>query len=206
MIGGVHWSVLGFLRGLWKDAKPSPPLCEWEISTVERLADGTERLTYPSGSVIYLKDGQRHRADGPAAIWSDGSMEWWQHGLLHRVGAPASISASGRGTWYQHGVLHREDGPAYIHGSGTEEWYWNGNYHRENRPAVTWANGDKEWWLHGIRHREDGPAVEGTFGPQWWLHGREISKTDFKQWQMKKALHVKLRKLPRKRIIKRTKI
>lgn len=198
--------LLSFLRGLWNDSKPAPPLCEWEIPTVERLPGDIERLAYPSGSVIYLKDGQRHRTDGPAALWSDGSMEWWQDGLLHRIGAPASISASGRGTWYQHGLLHREDGPAYIHGSGTEEWYWEGSYHREGGPAITWANGDKEWWLQGVRHREDGPAVDGTFGTQWWLHGRKVTKAEIEQWQMKKALHTKLSKLSPKPKTRRTKI
>ena len=28
----------------------------------------------------FNKQGQRHREDGPAVVWSDGCKEWWLNG------------------------------------------------------------------------------------------------------------------------------
>ena len=54
------------------------------------------------------KQGELHRDDGPAKIWSNGTQEW-----------------------YQHGELHREDGPAREEPDGTQHWYWHGQ-------EITW--------------------------------------------------------------------
>ena len=61
--------------------------------------------------VIYLKNCQYHREDGPAIERYDGSKEW-----------------------YQNGLCHREDGPAIEWASGAKEWYLNGLWHHGERP------------------------------------------------------------------------
>lgn len=32
------------------------------------------------GSIIYIKDGKRHRTDGPAVIWNSGKTYYWFNG------------------------------------------------------------------------------------------------------------------------------
>lgn len=41
--------------------------------------------------VIYYKDGQKHREDGPAIELGDGTKEWWIGGQRHRDDGPACI-------------------------------------------------------------------------------------------------------------------
>ena len=69
------------------------------------------------------ENGEKHREDGPAVIYSDGTQ-----------------------CWCKNGKLHREDGPAAIYSNGTQCWYKNDKLHRENGPAVIYPNGRKEWW------------------------------------------------------------
>ena len=55
------------------------------------------------GREVWVKDGEYHRTDGPAAITYMGSMYW-----------------------YKDGKQHRADGPAVIHPNGEMEWRLNG--------------------------------------------------------------------------------
>ena len=80
----------------------------------------------------FNKQGQRHREDGPAVVWSDGCKEWWLNSRPHRL-----------------------DGPAVIFADGTKAWFLNGQRHREDGPAVVWSDGCKEWWLNGKQYTEE---------------------------------------------------
>jgi hypothetical protein len=73
-------------------------------------------------------NGELHREDGPAVIYSDGSQEWWVNGFRHRADGPAREYSTGRKEWYLNGKLHREDGPASIEASGTRLWYFEHHY------------------------------------------------------------------------------
>jgi len=66
------------------------------------------------GDEVWVQDGEYHREDGPAVIWTDGSQFWYQNGKIHRDNGPAIISSNGDESWYKNGDLHREDGPAVI--------------------------------------------------------------------------------------------
>ncbi len=81
------------------------------------------------------EDGQRHRDDGPAVIYTDGTQLWYQHGKQHRDGGPAAIWINGTQVWYQHGKQHREDGPAIIRANGEQRWYWHGEEVTERKHA-----------------------------------------------------------------------
>ena len=48
--------------------------------------------TCVNGTVRYQnQDGQYHRTNGPAVIYSDGNALWYQNGQLHRTDGPAVI-------------------------------------------------------------------------------------------------------------------
>lgn len=53
--------------------------------------------------LIYFKDGDYHRIDGPAIIWDDGHQEWYCHGKLHREDGPAIELKDGTNQWWFHG-------------------------------------------------------------------------------------------------------
>lgn len=53
-------------------------------------------------------------------------MEWHCNGQLHRTDGPAIIWSSGATTWYFLGQKHRTDGPAHQYADGGQEWWING--------------------------------------------------------------------------------
>lgn len=56
----------------------------------------------PDGSKHYYLNGNRHKTDGPAIIWSNGDEEWYIHDKCHREDGPAVIFADGDVQyWYQ---------------------------------------------------------------------------------------------------------
>jgi len=75
------------------------------------------------GTQLWRVNGQLHRIDGPAFIWTDGSQEWWVRDQQHRLAGPAIIRADGTQAWCENGQLHRIDGPAVIHADGTQAWW-----------------------------------------------------------------------------------
>ena len=56
------------------------------------------------GTETWYQNGQKHRLDGPARIWTDGSQEWWQNGLRHRLDGPVYIGADGTKWWAINGT------------------------------------------------------------------------------------------------------
>ena len=62
-----------------------------------------EHIIHEDGYEYWLLNGELHRTNGPAEIWSDGTQYWWLNG-----------------------VLHREDGPAVIFSEGDQYWWLNG--------------------------------------------------------------------------------
>jgi len=84
-------------------------------------------VEYPESKVYYL-NGEIHREDGPAIIFSNFRLDYYLNGKLHRTDGPAIIFSYGRLDYYLNGKLHREDGPAKIYSDGTLEYYLNGKY------------------------------------------------------------------------------
>ena len=52
-----------------------------------------------------LKNGVRHRTDGPAAEYADGTKAWWLNDELHRTDGPAVEFANGTKRWYLNNEL-----------------------------------------------------------------------------------------------------
>jgi hypothetical protein len=79
--------------------------------------------------INYWKDenGEYHREDGPALIFSATDYRWFFHGQKHRVGGPAVCYGKNEYAYYQYGKLHRLDGP-----------------------AIDFPNA-KQWWIDGIQ-------------------------------------------------------
>jgi hypothetical protein len=47
----------------------------------------TKMIERADGTREWRRDGQLHRADGPAVEWDDGTCEWWRNGK--RMSGPA---------------------------------------------------------------------------------------------------------------------
>ncbi len=103
---------------------------EWYMNE-HNLPDGS--YINRSGSVGYIKNGKRHRDDGPAIECANGD-KWW----------------------YKSGELHREDGPAIEHANGDKEWWIDGKRHRENGPAIE----NKVWFVNNDGYRTEEAYLE----------------------------------------------
>jgi len=112
-----------------------------ENPVVLDLGDGAAVKISIDGSQYWFLNSQRHRVDGPAAIYADGTQLWWLNGKLHRVDGPAAIYANGTQLWWLNGKLHRANGPAEIRPDGTRFWFLNGKLHRSDGPAEIQAAG-----------------------------------------------------------------
>jgi hypothetical protein len=54
--------------------------------------------------IIFLKDGEYHRLDGPAVDHSNGDKIWYKEGDLHRIDGPAVEWANGNKEWFVDGI------------------------------------------------------------------------------------------------------
>lgn len=116
----------------------------------------------------WLKDGKRHRLDGPA-LESKTRQEWHVNGNLHREDGPAIIN---------HHFYEGEDTPAITF----YEYYIDGNLHREDGPAIEDTKGNFQYYKNGLRHREDGPAEYEVYDDEEEFDPDDvISKTNYYQ-------------------------
>ncbi len=77
---------------------------EWR-GNAHNLPDGS--YTDKEGDVCYIKDGKRHREDGPAITLASGYKFWYKDGEYHREGGPAVEWAFGVKFWYINGKKHK---------------------------------------------------------------------------------------------------
>ena len=106
-----------------------------------------ECKTYPSGTKEWLRNGVRHREEGPAYEEPNGIKEWYIDGKRHRKGGPAAELPDGTKWWYLDGVLHREDGPSYENPNGDKGWWLNGeNIHPETLVDLWLERGVPCWY------------------------------------------------------------
>ena len=62
------------------------------------------RQEHENGVVIYRNHlGERHRVHGPAVTYPSGTVLWYRNGLLHRTDGPAITYAVGTCYWYLQG-------------------------------------------------------------------------------------------------------
>ena len=113
----------------------------------------------------------------PTEITKDGTKIWKnENGDRHREDGPAAIYPNGRQHWCINGKLHRENGPAEIYPDGEQHWYINGKRHREDGPATIYPDGTQHWFINGKRHRDDGPATIYPDGRQYcFINGYDIT-------------------------------
>ena len=125
-------------------------------------------------------EGQLHREDGPAVIWTSGTQEWYINNKRHRVDGPVLIWSNGSQEWYINGLLSRENGPAVIHANGKQVWYLNDRRHREDGPAIMCADGSQYWYINDLYHRDNGlPFKLNKFNNTMTLaNGKKVPMTD----------------------------
>ncbi len=58
------------------------------------------------GSKVWLKNGKKHREDGPAIEFMNGNKEWWIKGKLHRIDGPAIEKSNGHKQWWIDGIRY----------------------------------------------------------------------------------------------------
>ncbi len=64
----------------------------------------------PKNKRYYNDQGQRHREDGPAIMFSNGDMSYFQNGLRHRTDGPAVVYGDGKYIEYHiNGIEYTED-------------------------------------------------------------------------------------------------
>ena len=81
-----------------------------------------------NNTIYYLKNGKKHREDGPSTIHEIHFQEWCLNG-----------------------VEHRENGAAVIYFDGTKEWYYKGKCYGINNKFTntTWIN-----FVKDIKYKE----------------------------------------------------
>ena len=73
---------------------------------LEVEADGEIKRVFEDGSIVWTKDGHRHRGfDLPAFISSDGSKYWYKNGCISRDCGPAVILFTGEQIFYKNGKI-----------------------------------------------------------------------------------------------------
>ena len=99
----------------------------------------------------FNEQGQLHRTDGPAIIWSDGGTDWHINGRRHRTDGPALTLSAGTQVWYFNDYLHRLDGPAIVDSddSNVRVHYWiHGNPLTETQfNDITQSPEHLNWYL-----------------------------------------------------------
>jgi hypothetical protein len=55
------------------------------------------------------ENGELHRLDGPAIVWSGGSKFWYINGEYHRLDGPAIERVDGSKEWWVEGKKYSED-------------------------------------------------------------------------------------------------
>jgi len=61
------------------------------------------------GNKRWLKNGKRHKEDGPAIEWQNGDKSWYIDGLRHRDDGPAIVHANGYTCWFVNGKEYSHD-------------------------------------------------------------------------------------------------
>lgn len=97
---------------------------------------------------------------------SNSEKQYWENGQLHRIDGPAIIYSSGDKFYYQHSKLHRKDGPA-IDSDGAKYWFVNGKRHRTDGPAVILPGGYSEFWINDQKYtKQSYKAATGFSGSE----------------------------------------
>ena len=78
---------------------------------LESQTDYAKALLLMREYVIFYKNGEPHREDGPAIIETDSSEYWYLNGELHRADGPAVTCADGGKYWYLKGKLIGHETP-----------------------------------------------------------------------------------------------
>jgi hypothetical protein len=79
------------------------------LGKVPKIANGMHVLS--GGVRIYVRDGQKHRENGPAEINTrTGYQAWFKNGKKHRKGAPAVIDPNNATVeyWEEGKLIRRE--------------------------------------------------------------------------------------------------
>ena len=77
------------------------------LGRVHKLPNGMYQL--PGNSKVYLRDGRKHRENGPAEVRKDGYEAYFWMGLRHRLNGPAVIYPNGIKEYWTHGKFIRRE-------------------------------------------------------------------------------------------------
>lgn len=71
------------------------------LGRMYKLPNGMHELS--KGVKIYVKDGDKHRSNGPAEIHPNGLKIWYKNGVKHRINGPAVIKPDGTEEYWENG-------------------------------------------------------------------------------------------------------
>lgn len=79
----------------------------YTTSNVPKLPNGRHIL---AGNIqIYIRDGKKHRENGPAEVHPNGYKAWFKNGLRHRDNLPAIVHPNGVKDFYINGKFIRTE-------------------------------------------------------------------------------------------------
>ena len=140
------------------------PCSYYSKDILEKLWNGRERLS--ASQIVKLdidsSDINWFIVNAKVTVYwkdEDGDKLWFVDGELHRENKPALIYTSGDRYWFRKGLLHRKDGPA-CDTRFRKEWHINGLLHRKDGPALIYTNGMSHWYRHGQLRDADPNYVE----------------------------------------------
>jgi hypothetical protein len=70
------------------------------MAEVTLYASGVAREIAEDGTHYWWLNGNIHKEDGPAVVYTDGCMMWYVHGETHRTDGPAIEWEDGENNWY----------------------------------------------------------------------------------------------------------
>ena len=108
----------------------------------------------------YYKNGNLHRDNNPAKVYSNGNEVWYHHGKIHRDYEPAIINKIPLDFIDNIELLEEEELPLKCL---YQVWYNDGVFHRIGGPAVEsihlYSSNEKsvytEYYLYGIEYTKD---------------------------------------------------
>jgi hypothetical protein len=170
------------------------------------IKKGIDKIVRDDGAIIWIKDGEIHKDDGPAIENETALPSWYKSGFRHTIEkinkehlgflvVDDLDSKNKNNVWYKNGVIHRDNEPAIEYENGTKIWFSNGKISRDNGPAIEYQDGTKVWFSNGKEHREDGPAVEYSKDSKrlarWFINGNECEMNFLNKIQTKLAFKTK---------------
>ena len=138
--------------------------------------------TLEDGTQVWVKDGLKHRLDGPAEIrFNDYFKYWYYHGVNYRIedpSLPSIIGSDGLEAYTDKaGNPHNNKGPALIYQDGEIQYWLNNKYYPDIKTDEEWV----QEVLHILKGTSKNPFRNGTLKKEGYFRYRGQALRDYKE-------------------------